>query len=66
MWLVISCEDGGAEGESEGESEGGGRLRVPPTICFTAPAWRSMHGRKRVIFCSTQRDGLGRMRRVEG
>lgn len=25
--------------------------RVPPTICFTWPAWRSMQGRKRVIFC---------------
>lgn len=23
--------------------------RVPPTICFTEPAWRSMQGRKRVI-----------------
>lgn len=22
---------------------------VPPMICFTAPAWRSMQGRKRVI-----------------
>jgi hypothetical protein len=24
-------------------------LRVPPTICFTWPAWRSMHGRKEHI-----------------
>lgn len=25
-------------------------LRVPPTICFTIPSWRSMHGRNVDLF----------------
>lgn len=42
--------DDGGEVEEDGAGEG--TERVPPTICLTAPAWRSMQGRKRVIVFS--------------
>lgn len=34
-------------------------VRVPPTICFTWPEWRSMQGRNRVILGEVIEGGVG-------
>ena len=45
----------GVEENEEEEGGGGETVRVPPTICFTWPAWMSMQARKRVIVFSWRR-----------
>ena len=60
MWFVFKFEgeeEAGAWEEDDESLEGGvvvvddsGIDKVPPTICLTDPAWRSMQGRNIVIF----------------